>query len=1345
MLNKRHNSVVTLAILLTLVGVSKPAKADLVAQAGAAPATFTAPDKLPKDSTVKIGASNSTNSIGTSLQESFLSRYPQARVTIETQDSSAALKSLAEGKVDLAAIGRALTEAEKAQGFVSVPISREKIAIVVSKDNPFAGNLTIDQFAKIFRGEITNWSEIGGAPGKIKLVDYPNSNDIRQSLPNYAVFQSAEFKTGSTASQIKQDDIGAMITQLGTNGISYAVANDVMNRDDVKVVTMHSTLPDDPRYPFSEPFSLIYQGTPNKAAQAYIGYVTTEGGKKVVATRVGSISTAAVTAIASGVGANLANPKGAATEPAAGTKTPGTVAKKGTNAIADGKNAVSTTAKQGTAAIADGKDTVSTTAKQGTDAIADGKDAISTTAKQGTDAIADGKDTVSTTAKQGTAAIADGKDTVSTTAKQGTNAIADGKDTVSTTAKQGTNAIADGKDTKSIGDAAKTQAGGIGTDKNAIANGDVNSQAQPNVNADVQGSGEVNPNVNGSGEVNPDIQGSGEVNPNVNGSGEVNPGVKGSGEVNPDVNGSGEVNPDVQGSGEPLSSTNGNADGANTKDTAVAPTGTADADSGAKVAAKKGQWWKWWWLLPLLGIPLIAAAILGGRKKSDQEPALNDISNINNLNNGSGIPGGSGGGDIPPVGVNTSGGLGNVAESTANTSSDLGTAGLAAGGAALAGGAATAANLAGRRNRKENAAAADVDLDLDLDLDEPTTVEEIPSNPVTEFTTGQATKLQFDGQSEGQTTKLQFDEQDEDLGGDGNFDLDTKNKTEINSDQENINVEDIRLDDNVDQFTTEQTTDVAGINPETSTETNFVEEVETDGVAGNGNVGREFTGDFVLEEENKVDLSTDVDFNQDPNAQGTDGIDGMTQAGGAAIAGGAAALGGAAAAASGFFNRGDGTTEEANIDARTEVADSEQSTDLNIDSDTEPNITERVGEEINNVSSNFTENTSNLTEDFTTPEFDPNRDLNLDSNQDPNAQGTGIIDGVTQAGGAAIAGGAAALGGAAAAASGFFNRGDGTTEEANIDARTEVADSEQSTDLNIDLDTEPNLAAQAGEGINSVSPNVPENISNLTGDFTTTELDPNRDINLDPNQDSNAEGTSIIDGVTQAGGATALGGAAAAETGFFNRDSQETANIQEFEAFETSLDAIDDSSSPTRLADNVTADAETFSLSLDDEDDAINASLEEITFDDATPTGEISLDNFTFEDTDSTINASLEEITLEDATLRAEDQDINLDDQDINLDDLGFEEITNSSDEPSGDLNNISEWLDSLETPNQDRDNIADWLDTLDKESIQPKSDATSENINQETTDGLAENDDISFQFLEDLLDRDTKNNPNNQ
>ncbi|NJL52369.1 MAG: hypothetical protein HC930_09425 [Hydrococcus sp. SU_1_0] len=307
-----------------------------------------------------------------------------------------------------------------------------------------------------------------------------------------------------------------------------------------------------------------------------------------------------------------------------------------------------------------------------------------------------------------------------------------------------------------------------------------------------------------------------------------------------------------------------------------------------------------------------------------------------------GTPNGSGGGDVPPIGANIASGLGNVAENTVNTASNIGTAGLAAGGAALAGGAAAAANLAGRRNRTEN--LADADADLDLDLDESITVEEIPSNPVTEFT--------------GQSTKLQVDDQSDDLSAGDNIDLDEVNSTIV----DNVSLGSLGgaavaggAAAAVSGFTQDaetgtETTDVADSELTTEQATDFTETTD-------GNVSQEFTGDFVLQEETRDtsvteevanlnigeqlgdrvnDVTTgitdlagnitipEINADLDPNltnAGGTGIIDGITNAGGAAIAGGAAALGGAAAAASGLFNRGDSTTEDTDVNVNLDLPD----------------------------------------------------------------------------------------------------------------------------------------------------------------------------------------------------------------------------------------------------------------------------------------------------------------------------------------------------------------------------------------------------------------------------------------
>ncbi|NJN49371.1 MAG: hypothetical protein HC805_05825 [Alkalinema sp. RL_2_19] len=53
--------------------------------------------------------------INQSLQQAFEQENPNGKVTVETNGTAAALQALRDGKVDLAAIGRDLTDAEKRQ------------------------------------------------------------------------------------------------------------------------------------------------------------------------------------------------------------------------------------------------------------------------------------------------------------------------------------------------------------------------------------------------------------------------------------------------------------------------------------------------------------------------------------------------------------------------------------------------------------------------------------------------------------------------------------------------------------------------------------------------------------------------------------------------------------------------------------------------------------------------------------------------------------------------------------------------------------------------------------------------------------------------------------------------------------------------------------------------------------------------------------------------------------------------------------------------------------------------------------------------------------------------------
>lgn len=248
------------------------------AQDASPKATFPLPESVPDGTTVKIETSDSMQEIAESVQGGFIERYKNSAATVELQETDVAIKNLIDGKIDVAAIGRPLTKAEKDQGLIPVPVSRHKIAIIIGADNPLDANtvsLDIEKFAKMFRGEIKDWSEVEGPAGPVRFIDRPDNSDTRQAFPTYPVFEQAPFQTGATAEKVAEDTTDAVIEKLGKDGISYAIYDQVKGNPKVKILQMSKVLPDDERYPFSQPLYFVYKGPEaSPGVQALLGYTT---------------------------------------------------------------------------------------------------------------------------------------------------------------------------------------------------------------------------------------------------------------------------------------------------------------------------------------------------------------------------------------------------------------------------------------------------------------------------------------------------------------------------------------------------------------------------------------------------------------------------------------------------------------------------------------------------------------------------------------------------------------------------------------------------------------------------------------------------------------------------------------------------------------------------------------------------------------------------------------------------------------------------------------------------------------------------------------------------------------
>ena len=283
---KKDISIVRLVLWLTLattpMAASLLVSEPMLAQSKPEAPSFTLPQTVQNGAIVRIDGSSSLGAINQSLKENFEKQFSGAKVEVAANGTDTALKDLLDGKIDIAAMGRGLTPAEKAQGLEQLRLRREKIAIVVGEDNPFKGNLTSRQFARLFRGQITNWSQLGGPPGKIRLIDHPNTSETRNTFRTYPAFKTAEFATGPNATQLTEDNTAQIIKQLGKDGISYVLANDVSKLKGVRVLQLDKALPTDEKYPFSQPLVYVYKKNPSLSIVDFLGFTLADPGKKAI-------------------------------------------------------------------------------------------------------------------------------------------------------------------------------------------------------------------------------------------------------------------------------------------------------------------------------------------------------------------------------------------------------------------------------------------------------------------------------------------------------------------------------------------------------------------------------------------------------------------------------------------------------------------------------------------------------------------------------------------------------------------------------------------------------------------------------------------------------------------------------------------------------------------------------------------------------------------------------------------------------------------------------------------------------------------------------------------------------
>lgn len=239
--------------------------------------------------TITLAGSTSMEKLCEALIESFKEEYPNIVVTAEYVGSGAGLESLAAGKVDIGNASRHLKDEEIENGLVENVVSVDGMAIILDADNP-VNDISSDELAKLFTGEITNWSVLGGKDEAVIVVGANAGGGTRVSFE-----EKLDIK--DKCQYISElDSAGAILTKVARTPGAIGYVSTVVADKSVKAVAINGILPSEESvkngsFMFSTPYVMATKGeTLNEALQKWFSFIYSDKGKEVIES-VGLIAT----------------------------------------------------------------------------------------------------------------------------------------------------------------------------------------------------------------------------------------------------------------------------------------------------------------------------------------------------------------------------------------------------------------------------------------------------------------------------------------------------------------------------------------------------------------------------------------------------------------------------------------------------------------------------------------------------------------------------------------------------------------------------------------------------------------------------------------------------------------------------------------------------------------------------------------------------------------------------------------------------------------------------------------------------------------------------------------------
>lgn len=187
------------------------------------------------EKTVSTDGSTSMEKVIGYLSEAYMAENSDIKVTYNPTGSGSGIQAVQEGRCDIGLSSRSLKAEEKVNLNETI-VAVDGIAVIVNPENTVT-DLTVNEIAQIYTGEITNWSEIGGADAPVVCIGREAASGTRDGFESViGISDSCKYAQELTST-------GDVVQTVSSNPNAIGYASLASVSDSVTAVSVEGIMP----------------------------------------------------------------------------------------------------------------------------------------------------------------------------------------------------------------------------------------------------------------------------------------------------------------------------------------------------------------------------------------------------------------------------------------------------------------------------------------------------------------------------------------------------------------------------------------------------------------------------------------------------------------------------------------------------------------------------------------------------------------------------------------------------------------------------------------------------------------------------------------------------------------------------------------------------------------------------------------------------------------------------------------------------------------------------------------------------------------------------------------------